>query len=303
MSIYLTDLANWLRAGGLSVKEYQGWQNRSRSSGGYASNPLCVMWHHTASSSSWNGQRDADYIATGDSDAPLANLYIDRSGLVWVIAAGATNTNGKGGPQSFSRGTVPVDSMNTRAVGVEMGNNGVGEPWPQCQIDSMFTVSNIVNAKLGNRPSDCCTHNVWAPTRKIDPATAPAVQGPWKPRGTNSSGTWNLDDIRDECERRSGSPIPQPPTPTPDDEDDDMIFDGLWRRDNDSAVFALYKNGTKIWIPDDGMLNGMVALQSINGAPPESVSIRVQSDPGMFAAMGVVVGPRPSNTDEWGNVP
>ena len=55
-----------------------------------------VMVHHTASGSSWDGQKHADYIAEGDEDAPLSNLYIDRSGLVWVIAAGATNCNGKG---------------------------------------------------------------------------------------------------------------------------------------------------------------------------------------------------------------
>lgn len=222
MTIFLTWLADELRAAGLNVKEYAGWQTRARGSGGYSAQPLCVMWHHTASGASWDGQRDADYIAKGDPDAPLANLYIDRTGAVWVLAAGATNTNGKGGPQSFSRGTVPVDGMNTRAVGVEMGNNGVGEAWPECQVNAMFAVANAVNKRLGNQPTDVCTHNVWAPTRKIDPATAAAVQGAWKPRSTNSSGTWSLDDIRAECvARASGTVAPTPPPdPTPPTTDD-----------------------------------------------------------------------------------
>lgn len=302
MAIWLTDLANRLRSAGLNVTEMAGWQTRSRSSGGYSAMPLCVMWHHTASPSSWNGAKDANYIATGDSDAPLANLYIDRQGLVWVIAAGATNTNGKGGPLSFSRGTVPQDGMNTRALGVEMGNDGVGEPWPTCQVDAMFTVSNVCNQWFGNQPADISSHNRWAPTRKIDPATASAVQGPWKPRAFNSSGTWDDRDIMSECQRRWGSPTPNPPTPNPNpDDEDEMLFDGFWQRDNDSAVYAIWKNGTKQWMTDPGYLTAMTNLQRINGADDVMCSVRIQADPSMFAAFGLVVGPRPANTDEWGN--
>jgi hypothetical protein len=220
---WLTWLAADLRAAGLNVQEVAGWQTRARSSGAFASGrPLGVMWHHTASPASWDGARDANYCATGDPSAPLANVVIDRTGCVWVLAAGATNTNGKGGPLTrWSRGTVPLDSMNTHGFGIEFGNNGVGEPWPQVQLDAGFIVSNVVNARCGNLPSDVCTHNVWAPTRKIDPATAAAVQGPWRPRSTNSSGTWNLDDLAGECTRRaSTTPAPLPPPPDHDEEDD-----------------------------------------------------------------------------------
>src|SRR5215467_2503263 len=222
-SLYLTNLANWLRDAGLSVREYSGWQTRARSSGGYGANPLCVMWHHTASPPSWNGQKDADYIAVGDTDAPISNLYIDRQGLVWVIAAGATNTNGKGYSIKFSRGTVPDNAMNSYAVGVEMGNNGVGELWPQVQVDTMFIVSNMLNAKFGNQPTDISSHQFWAPDRKIDPATC-NVQGPWKPTSCTSSGTWDRKSIQDECVKRSGS-TPAPKPPTPDGKDDDVAFD------------------------------------------------------------------------------
>lgn len=301
MAIWLTDLATWLRDAGLNVKEYKGWQTRSRSSGGYSAMPLCVMWHHTASPASWDGQKDVDYIATGSTDSPLSNLYIDRAGTVWVIAAGATNTNGKGGPTSFSRGTVPQDGMNTRALGVEMGNNGTGESWPKCQIDSMFTVSNVCNRKFGNQPADVCSHNRYAPTRKIDPATASAVQGSWVPRAWNSSGTWDDRDIMSECQKRWGGVKPQPPQPQPDKGNYVRCFDGLWRRDNHDAVFAIYTDGTKKWITDQGMLNGVVGLETINGATPEMVSTRIQSDPGMFAAMGLVIGPVPAGCDQWGN--
>ncbi len=219
MSLYLTELADWLRAAGLSVIEYPDWQVRARGSGGYSANPLCVMWHHTASPASWDGEKDAGYIAEGDENSPISNLYIQRDGTVWVIAAGATNTNGKGNSLSFSRGTVPMDSMNSYAVGIEMGNDGIGEIWPQAQIDAAFKASNTVNQHLGNTPEDISTHNYYAPTRKIDPATAAAVQGPWKPRSSTSSGTWNVSDIQTECRRRATSA----PIPPSGEDDEEMI--------------------------------------------------------------------------------
>lgn len=220
MNAYLTWLADALRAAGLNVVEVSGWQTRARSTGGYSAMPLCVMWHHTASPASWDGARDANYCATGDPNAPLSNLYIQRNGTVWILAAGATNTNGKGNSIRFSRGTVPADGMNTRAIGVECGNNGVGERWPQAQVDAMFIVSNVCNARVGNQPEDMSTHNFYAPSRKIDPATD-NIEGPWRPGVVNSSRSWNRADVQAECRRRaSAQPIPQPP----DDEDDEMRF-------------------------------------------------------------------------------
>lgn len=208
-SIYLSNLAGWLRSAGLNVVEYEGWQKRARGSGGYDALPLCVMWHHTASPASWDGQKDAQYCAVGDTDAPLANLYIQRDGTVWVLAAGATNTNGKGNSIKFSRGTVPQDSMNTRALGIECGNDGVGERWPQAQIDAMFKTSNVCNAQFGNRPDDIATHQFYAPTRKIDPATC-NVAGPWVPTSCTSSGSWHRGDVQAECLARAAGTTPIP---------------------------------------------------------------------------------------------
>lgn len=226
MSIYLIDLANWLWGAGLNVVEYPGWQTRARGSGGYSDLPLCVMWHHTASPASWDGQKDADYCTVGDEDAPLANLYINRAGTVWVCAAGATNTNGKGKSISFSRGTVPMDSMNTRAVGIEMGNDGIGEQWPQAQVDAVFLVSNLLNQKFGNQPDDISTHQFYAPDRKVDPATT-NVAGPWQPTSCTNSGTWDRASVQAECLARAGSSGQPSPKPLPPDshlKDDDTML-------------------------------------------------------------------------------
>lgn len=243
--IWLTDMADILRYVGLPVIEMDGWQTRARSSGGFPDWPLCVMWHHTASGVSADGASDANYIVNGSPDSPIANLYIDRSGTVWVCAAGATNTNGKGQSLAFSRGTVPADGMNTRALGVEMGNNGVGEFWPEVQIDAMFRVSTAMNIWFGNQADDLASHNQYAPDRKIDPATD-NVGGDWIPSVINSSRSWNAQDIRNEANRRleafitGNAPIPIHPS------EDDLsirIFESQTNPKEFNAVFFAYVDG------------------------------------------------------------
>lgn len=213
--IYLTDMAAVLRAVGLNVVEVDGWQTRARKSGGYAHGPWCVMWHHTASQAT--PDNDIAYIIGADT-APISNLYLDRTGTIHVIAAGATNTNGEGGPMTLSRGTVPADKMNEYAISIEAANSGLGEPWPEVQIDAFFTASNALTDAYGMLATDIASHAAWT-TRKIDPATANAVQGRWRPRSINSSGTWNVDDIRTECVHRYND---NPPTPPP--LEDEMLY-------------------------------------------------------------------------------
>jgi hypothetical protein len=249
--IWLTHMADILRYVGLNVIEMDGWKTRARSSGGYSDWPLCVMWHHTASGPNSDGWNDANYIASGSSNSPLSNLYINRAGTVWVVAAGATNTNGQGNSIRFSRGTVPQDGMNARALGVEMGNNGVGEQWPRAQIDAMFKVSNAMNLWFGNLPEDISTHTFYAPGRKIDPATANAVAGPWKPKGINTSGSWDRGDIQAECWNRISTikpPDPVPPNPNPIHEDEIMGMFVLDSTSMGSAMLTVRADGSHFMV-------------------------------------------------------
>lgn len=213
-AIYLDWLADELRAVGLHVVEVdhvsgqtvvQGpaWKRRARSSGGYSALPLCVMWHHTAVSATRTSIANVLTHGIATSDArPVYNLLIWPDGTVYVCAGGATNTNGAGRAMTFSRGTVPVNSMNSYAVGMEIMNDGVGEPYPSAQMDAAFATSNVINRRCGNRPDDLAGHWDYAPTRKVDPARGSAVLGAWRPRSVNTSGTWHVGDLRDEAQRR-----------------------------------------------------------------------------------------------------
>lgn len=216
---YLTDLADVCRRAGLQVVELDGWQTRARSSGGYADGgPWCVMLHHTASAG--NGRQDADYCTFGSSDRPVTNLVLGRDAIVYVCAAGATNTNGKGGPLRLSNGrTVAADQMNLRAVAIEMSNNGVGMAYPTGMVDAMFAlVIALADAYLGGDVSLVAGHVDWT-TRKIDPATAAAVEGGWRPASINSSGSWRLADTVAELQRRASSGATPGPEPTQEDDD------------------------------------------------------------------------------------
>ena len=148
-------------------------------------------------------------------DAPIGNMLLARDGSAWLGAAGAANTAGKGGPLTLSRGTVPVDGANSRTWAIEAANNGVGEPWPAVQIDAYFAISNELNRRFGNTPDDVFNHATWAPGRKIDPATAGAVPGLWRPSSSTSAGT--SGPIRRR--RRDGTPRlehrPDPARPQP----------------------------------------------------------------------------------------
>lgn len=290
---YYTELPDILRAVGVNVgvgSQNAGWETRARSSGGWSATPLAVFWHHTASKTSI--ENDLAWQCHNCPDKPVGNMTIDRNGTVWPVAAGASNCAGKGGPASFSRGTIPLDKGNTMGWQIEVANNGVGEPWPVAQIDAYFASSNALNAYFGNQPIDVITHHAWAPTRKIDPATASAVEGFWQPRSINSSGTWNLDDIRAECAARADSgPGPQPPTG-----DDDMV-DGIYQA-NGNAQYLCWTSGRKIWITDPGMLDGAQRYCRMFGRSDQTHDM--SSDPNYFAALGYVEGPRPPGTDEWG---
>jgi hypothetical protein len=241
-SFYFTDMLDVLRAAGCQVRENSttnGWERRGRSSGGFESKSavLACFWHHSASSTT--PENDLHWQIVSCDDSPVGNCLLDRTGTWWPVAAGASNCAGKGGPASFSRGTIPQDSGNTRGFQIEAANNGVGEPWPQVQIDAYFAGSNAISAYFGNQPSDVITHHVWAPTRKIDPATAAAVEGPWRPRSSTSSGTWDFADIAAECAARAGTT----PTPEPPEEDDMALYivldpaDGQTQWLTDTATF------------------------------------------------------------------
>jgi len=218
-SRYLTDLAEVCRRTGFAVIEVDGWQTRGRSSGGYdQGRPSHVMAHHTASGPGSDGWADVEYMTWHADAAPLANLYISRVPEIFVMAAGATNTNGSGvDPCELA----DDDTMNTHAIGIEAANNGVGEPWPDVQQSCYVTLCAELELAYGIAPAQIHSHAEYAPARKIDPAG--------ESRYAEGAAIWDMDAFREDVRIGEPEPIPGPepepePTPPPDEQETDMAF-------------------------------------------------------------------------------
>jgi hypothetical protein len=184
------------------VNTWPGWETRSRSSGGYDG-----VWgigvHHdairtgvpllTRCTNAWNTA----------ADRPIGALWLHTDGLWMVGAAGATNTQGKGGPYRTSKGVIPLDQGNRYMLSIEASNNGVGEVWPEVMQDSYVRGCAALCKWLGLNPlTDVIAHFEWT-TRKIDPA------GP--SRYAAGANKWNMPAFRSDV-AKIGAPPPPPPT-------------------------------------------------------------------------------------------
>lgn len=231
--VWLLDLPDCCRAAGLTVKLFDGWETRSRSSGGY-DDVLGVGYHHDASSSTSNDNNTDAYGWLNAQDKPIGAMRLHRDGVLVIGAAGATNTMGKGGPCPCSKGTVPLDRGNQNLIAIEAANNGVGETWPKVQVDAYVALVGGLCKWYGLDPNrDIFGHFDYVafscPSRKIDPA-GPAAAPYTDLRGGNSSGSWLLSSFRGHVNKwvagtpEPPTPIPPTPTPTPNEDEDNMLY-------------------------------------------------------------------------------
>lgn len=190
----MTGLADALRAQGAEVAERAGWQ----SAGAELTDVRCWFLHHTASGPSSDGAADLNYIYSSGDLAPEYNVYIQRSGLITVGAAGKTNHGGKGGdypaghPDYAARGRKPIPwlpagSANSHTVSCALANNGVGEPYPSAQQAAVLMFARAVDATYGTDPAHGLSHFEWT-LRKIDPAGSS--------RWAHGAEMWNMDAFR-----------------------------------------------------------------------------------------------------------
>jgi N-acetyl-anhydromuramyl-L-alanine amidase AmpD len=64
-----------------------------------------------------------------------------------------------------------VVSGNSQTIGIEAENDGVGEPWPEVQMDAYARGVAAILKHIGADEQKCCGHKEWAipKGRKIDP--------------------------------------------------------------------------------------------------------------------------------------
>lgn len=161
----LTWMADAFRENGLRVREVQGWKTAGRP---FTFAPVGVVFHHTASNRDRGPAPALGTVTNGRSDlpGPLCNVLVARDSTVYCVAAGYANHAGFGGPFR----TVPLDSGNRHLAGVEVENDGIGEPWRDELLDTCAVVFSTFLIGFRRTEDWLIGHKEWAPTRKIDPA-------------------------------------------------------------------------------------------------------------------------------------
>ena len=218
--IWLHNLPDIL-AGLPNLSFYQGWESRSRASGGY-DKLLGIFVHHTASSTS--AANDTRYQWVNARERPIGAIYLGRAGEIIVGAAGATNCQGVGGPRNTSKGQIPENRGNSNGLAIEAANAGTGEVWPDVQQDAYVALcQRLCNGYGFNPASDICSHWEWT-TRKIDPAG--------NSRYATGGAKWNMDAFRGDVAGAT-TPPPTPEQPPPDGGSADWV---QWVMDNQPVL-------------------------------------------------------------------
>lgn len=161
MAYKLTWLADVLRAAGCTVVEEDGWKDRGRGEMGTVKG---VMQHHTGPGSE---KGLLALIRDGRSDlaGPLSQLFLPKSGVFHVIAAGRTNHAGNGSWHGITSG-------NAQTIGIEAQNAGDGkDPWPAVQMEALVKGTAAILEHIKADPLMTMGHREYATPRgrKIDP--------------------------------------------------------------------------------------------------------------------------------------
>jgi N-acetyl-anhydromuramyl-L-alanine amidase AmpD len=157
-------MPNALLRGGCKVAPRDGWETRGRATFGEFKG---VMIHHTASTQRDKNAPSLKVVTDGRSDlsGPLCNLLQARDGAFYAVAAGRANHAGAGSWHGVTNG-------NSNTIGIECENDGVGEPWPEAQVQFLaMGVAALLD--YGKLPTVMCMgHKEYCTPkgRKIDPS-------------------------------------------------------------------------------------------------------------------------------------
>lgn len=122
-------LADVLRAAGLTVHEYDGWKTRGSSTYGPVTGIVCHGTGGSLVSTDAGELRTIAITGSNTATAPIAQLYLSRSGEWWVVASGTCT-----GVQTGTAG--PLKGLSDDSVlQIEAQHTG-GEPWSDVQYNS-----------------------------------------------------------------------------------------------------------------------------------------------------------------------
>ena len=150
----------------MQVVEEGNWQGRMRPG---SFDPIGVLWHHTAATSSASNPHPALNICINgrpDLAGPLCQALVDYHGVFHVISAGRCNHAGA----SRGSGPIPAGDGNTLMIGWEIDYNGVNQEMTAAQYNASIAATAAVLTRLGRDASYARGHRETSTTGKIDPS-------------------------------------------------------------------------------------------------------------------------------------
>jgi N-acetylmuramoyl-L-alanine amidase. len=119
-----------LRAAGLAVSTYPGWETRGSSTWGPLRGIVCHATAGARNSSDAGEMRVLWETGSVSAPVPISQLYLSRTGQ-WTVGATGLCYHVLIGQQGPHRGY-----GNAALIGVEAANDNRGEPWPAVQVDA-----------------------------------------------------------------------------------------------------------------------------------------------------------------------
>lgn len=223
------NLADALRAEGVEVIEVAGWQTRGRDN----FVPALTIAHHTASNKNYNAP-SLNICINGRSDlpGPLCQVLIARNGVAYVIASGTANHAGVGDYAGVSG--------NSKAFGIEVENDGVGEPWSDTLMEAYVRVVTALCRIAHIGVDKVCAHYEYAKPRgrKVDP------------RGHSDFMTRFRSRVDTRLKNNTTTPNKPPTNPTDNEEKELMAAkDDIIKAEEESRPVALRgKTSNKVYV-------------------------------------------------------
>ncbi|MEU6597827.1 N-acetylmuramoyl-L-alanine amidase [Streptomyces flaveolus] len=251
-----------LRAEGVTVAEYPGWRTRQRDDEtGKPFGPVHMFLnHHTA------GRNDRDVVARDGVPglpAPLAHVYLAKSGVATMCSAGRANHAGLMAVNAYNsfrdeESTHPAPSKasgttdgNDVAYGIETENLGDGKDvYPRAQYDAWVRINAAVCRHHGWGAESVGCHKETSIEGKVDP------RGPVEGYGGRGRFEFTPKQFRADVAERLTHPASWSPGSAPE-EDDPMagitkadIYDAVWATDKVTAPADAPDAATnKTWQP------------------------------------------------------
>ncbi|WP_233603959.1 MULTISPECIES: N-acetylmuramoyl-L-alanine amidase [unclassified Pedobacter] len=142
--------------------------------------PNFVVIHHTAQDSLAQTVKTFFSTKAGTS----AHYVVSRDGKVVHMVNDYLRANHAG----ISKWGKDTD-LNSSSIGIELDNNGLTDPWPDAQINSLLKLLATLKKTYGIPTANFIGHADIAPKRKNDPKNFP-----WKKLADKGFGYW-YDDV------------------------------------------------------------------------------------------------------------